>query len=124
VISFTVETDGRLPSGQSLQEAIAEVDAAADVAYYMINCAHPTHFLAALDGPWVERIRGIRANASTLSHAELDEAETLDAGDPADLGARYAALPLPHLNVVGGCCGTDHRHIAAIAAELKGARPL
>jgi len=118
-ISFTVETDGRLPSGQPLGEAIAHVDAAtgAAPAYYMINCAHPTHFEAVLDGPWVERVRGLRANASRLSHAELDAATDLDAGDPLDLGARYAALTakLPRLNVVGGCCGTDHRHVAAIA---------
>ena len=118
-ISFTVETDGRLPSGQSLGEAITHVDAAtgAAPAYYMINCAHPTHFEAALDGPWVERVRGLRANASRLSHAELDAATELDAGDPLDLGARYAALTakLPRLNVLGGCCGTDHRHVAAIA---------
>ncbi|MBE2320675.1 homocysteine S-methyltransferase family protein [Solirubrobacter sp. CPCC 204708] len=121
VISFTVETDGRLPSGQALGDAIAEVDAAAWPAYYMVNCAHPTHFEAVLDGPWASRVRGVRANASTLSHAELDEAEELDAGDPADLAARYATLPLT-LNVVGGCCGTDVRHVAAIADELKGAR--
>jgi S-methylmethionine-dependent homocysteine/selenocysteine methylase len=117
VISFTVETDGRLPSGQPLGDAIAQVDAAADVAYYMINCAHPTHLQHALDGDWTERVRGVRANASALSHAELDEAETLDAGDPHDLGARYAELPL-RLNVVGGCCGTDVRHVAAMATSL------
>jgi S-methylmethionine-dependent homocysteine/selenocysteine methylase len=121
VISFTVETDGRLPSGQPLGEAIQQVDEATGgaVAYYMINCAHPTHFEDVLEAgaPWVERIRGLRANASTCSHAELDEATELDAGDPADLGARYAALTarLPKLSVLGGCCGTDHRHIAAIA---------
>ena len=84
----------------------------------MINCAHPTHFADALaeGGAWVERIRGLRANASTKSHAELDEATELDSGDPADLGERYVNLraTLPRLNVVGGCCGTDHRHIAAI----------
>lgn len=118
-ISFTVETDGRLPSGQSLGDAIAQVDDAtgAGPAYYMINCAHPTHFESALDGPWVERVRGLRANASRMSHAELDEAAELDAGDPLDLGTRYAQLRerLPRLNVVGGCCGTDHRHVAAIA---------
>ncbi|MDA0180020.1 homocysteine S-methyltransferase family protein [Solirubrobacter phytolaccae] len=118
-ISFTVETDGRLPSGQALGDAITQVDAATGSApaYYMLNCAHPTHFEAVLDGPWVERVRGLRANASRLSHAELDEATELDPGDPLDLGARYAALTsrLPHLNVVGGCCGTDHRHVAAIA---------
>ncbi len=82
----------------------------------MINCAHPTHFEAVLEGDWVNRIQGLRANASTRSHAELDEAPDLDEGDPADLGARYAALRrrLPRLNVVGGCCGTDHRHVAEI----------
>jgi S-methylmethionine-dependent homocysteine/selenocysteine methylase len=119
-ISFTVETDGRLPNGQDLGDAIQEVDAAtgAAPAYYMINCAHPTHFEAALatGDAWPQRIRGLRANASTMSHAELDEAEELDDGDPEDLGARYAALRerLPRLNVLGGCCGTDHRHVAAI----------
>jgi S-methylmethionine-dependent homocysteine/selenocysteine methylase len=119
-ISFTVETDGRLPNGQDLGDAIQEVDAATGgaPAYYMINCAHPTHFEAALatDEAWPQRIRGLRANASTMSHAELDEAEELDDGDPEDLGARYAALRerLPRLNVLGGCCGTDHRHVAAI----------
>jgi S-methylmethionine-dependent homocysteine/selenocysteine methylase len=121
VISFTVETDGRLPSGQALGDAIAQVDAATDgaVAYYMVNCAHPTHFEDVLtEGePWLERIRGLRANASTCSHAELDEATELDEGDPRDLAERYAALAsrLPRLSVVGGCCGTDHRHVAAIA---------
>ena len=119
-ISFTLETDGRLPNGQALGEAIEEVDEATGrtPAYYMINCAHPTHFDAVLttDEAWRDRIRGLRANASTMSHAELDEAEGLDDGDPHDLGARYAALrtALPRLNVLGGCCGTDHRHVAAI----------
>jgi S-methylmethionine-dependent homocysteine/selenocysteine methylase len=119
-ISFTVETDGRLPSGQDLGSAIDEVDAeiGAAPAYFMINCAHPTHFEAVLEegAGWCERIRGLRANASTMSHAELDEATKLDDGDPADLGARYAKARelLPNLNVVGGCCGTDHRHVAEI----------
>ncbi len=119
-ISFTVETDGRLPSGQELGEAIEQVDreTGGSVSYYMINCAHPTHFESVLeqgDG-WRERIGGLRANASTMSHAELDEAEELDEGDPADLGARYAELRerLPRLTVLGGCCGTDHRHVAEI----------
>jgi S-methylmethionine-dependent homocysteine/selenocysteine methylase len=120
VLSFTVETDGRLPSGTALADAIERVDEATDgaPAYFMVNCAHPTHFADVLeaDGPW-RRVRGLRANASTRSHAELDEAPELDAGDPADLGARYAALRprLPQLNVVGGCCGTDHRHVREIA---------
>ena len=122
VISFTVETDGRLPSGQALSGAIAQVDDDTDgaPAYYMINCAHPTHFENAVAGgePWVRRIGGLRTNASTKSHAELDEAEELDEGDPADLGARHAALRalLPNVNVLGGCCGTDHRHVGAICS--------
>jgi S-methylmethionine-dependent homocysteine/selenocysteine methylase len=78
-VSFTVETDGRLPSGQPLREAIEQVDAETDgaAAYFMINCAHPTHFADVLEpgAPALERIRGLRANASTMSHAELDEAE-------------------------------------------------
>ncbi len=123
-ISFTVETDGRLPSGQTLADAIEQVDADTPPAYFMINCAHPTHFEDVLGdgGAWTERIRGLRANASTRSHAELDEATELDEGDPEDLGARYAALRagLPRLNVVGGCCGTDHRHVAAIRDAWPG----
>jgi homocysteine S-methyltransferase len=120
-ISFTLETDGKLPSGQTLWSAIDRVDAETDgaCAYFMINCAHPTHFADTLgDGGAVrDRIRGLRANASTRSHAELDEAEELDDGDPADLGARYVALraTLPNLTVLGGCCGTDIRHVQAIA---------
>jgi S-methylmethionine-dependent homocysteine/selenocysteine methylase len=124
VISFTVETDGRLPNGQSLGEAIEETDAATDrgPAYYMLNCAHPTHFESVLDpdASWTGRIQGVRANASTKSHAELDEATELDDGDPNDLGARYAVLKqlLPEMNVVGGCCGTDDRHVAKICNAL------
>jgi S-methylmethionine-dependent homocysteine/selenocysteine methylase len=119
-ISFTVETDGRLPSGQQLGEAIEQVDSetGASPSYYMINCAHPTHFASVLERGqgWLERIGGLRANASTKSHAELDDADELDEGDPSDLGVRYAELRecLPRLNVCGGCCGTDHRHVGAI----------
>ena len=123
-ISFTVETDGRLPSGQALGEAIDQVDRETDhaAAYFMINCAHPTHFEHVLEpgASWVARVRGVRANASTKSHAELDEAEELDDGDPDDLARRHDALRrgLPTLSVVGGCCGTDHRHVGAICRTL------
>ena len=123
-ISFTVETDGRLPTGQSLAEAIAQVDAETGnaPAYYMINCAHPTHFADALasGAAWTRRIQGIRANASCLSHAELDGCTELDTGNPVELGAQYRQLQnrLPALNVFGGCCGTDHRHIAEIARQI------
>lgn len=122
VISFTVETDGKLPSGQSLSAAISELDAhSADYPqYYMVNCAHPTHFLPTLYSrpPGFERIRGIRANASAKSHAELDDADELDSGNPLELAENYYELAhiLPRLHVVGGCCGTDVRHIEAISA--------
>lgn len=122
VISFTVETDGRLPCADALGEAIEQVDAQTDgyVAYYMINCAHPTHFRRVLEegGDWRQRIGGLRANASRRSHAELDESTELDTGDPEQLAAEYAELRalLPRLTVLGGCCGTDHRHVEAIAA--------
>lgn len=121
-ISFTVETDGRLPTGETLQSAIEAVDQATSgyPCYYMINCAHPTHFVQVLeaDEPFVQRIHGLRANASRMSHAELNEAPELDIGDPVELGSQYAALRrrLGALNVLGGCCGTDDRHVEQIAA--------
>jgi len=124
VISFTLETDGRLPTGESLADAIAAVDEATDKgpAYYMINCAHPTHFEHVLEagGSWVKRLRGLRANSSRCSHAELDESPVLDTGDPVQLGKEYAAIlrRFPHINVLGGCCGTDHRHVACISDAL------
>ena len=125
VISFTVETDGRLPSGATLEEAIAGVDDATNAApaYYMINCAHPTHFANALTParPWTARLGGVRANASCRSHAELDGAAELDRGNPPELAAEYQLLAerFSHLHVFGGCCGTDHRHISAIAGALR-----
>ena len=121
-ISFTVETNGKLPTGQSLGSAIRIVDGATSAypAYYMVNCAHPTHFAHLLDPQehWVRRIRGIRANASCRSHAELNDSVDLDTGDPLALARSYADLRqrLPHLTVLGGCCGTDHRHVGSIAA--------
>ena len=124
VISYTVETDGRLPTGETLREGIQMVDAATGdgPAYYMINCAHPTHFDDVLPAgeAWVERIRGLRGNASTKSHAELDEATELDDGNPHELGGQYNDLKqrLAHLTVLGGCCGTDHRHVEAICKAV------
>ena len=121
VISFTLETDGRLPSGEGLGEAILCVDALTDdvPAYYMVNCAHPTHLELALEagGRWLGRVRGFRANASCKSHAELDAATDLDDGDPHELASEYATLTarFPELTILGGCCGTDERHIEQIA---------
>lgn len=120
-ISFTVETDGRLPTGDRLADAVTAVDAATGgyPAYYMINCAHPDHFSSSLEegAAWTTRVRGVRANASRLSHAELDAMTELDVGDPAELAALHRGLRerFPNLTVMGGCCGTDLRHVAAIA---------
>lgn len=120
VISFTLETDGFLPSGEGLKETIEWVDAATEnsVVYYMLNCAHPSHFTKVLSAgePWLNRIQGIRANASSKSHAELDESVTLDSGSPISLGKDYRLLHniLPNLNVLGGCCGTNHNHLTEI----------
>ena len=124
-ISFTVETNGSLPTGQTLKAAIDQVDEATSAypCYYMINCAHPTHFEHVIvdGGLWTDRIRGLRANASRKSHAELNESVELDVGDPVELGMQYANLKeqLSHLNVMGGCCGTDHRHVEQIAATCS-----
>lgn len=125
VISFTVETDGRLPGGELLSEAIEKVDSATDsyVMHYMVNCAHPEHFIEEFyePGEWKKRIGGIRANASLKSHAELDESDTLDAGDKNLLAEGYRDLfeLLPSLKVIGGCCGTDHSHIDGICYTLR-----
>ena len=121
VVAFTVETDGRLPSGQPLADAVRQTDDATGgaPAYYMVNCAHPTHFAHILNGVWTGRVRGVRCNASACSHAELDAATALDDGDPADLAADHIRLAERlDLAVVGGCCGTDIRHVAAIADAL------
>lgn len=124
VVSFTVEVDGRLPTGQTIGDAINTVDdeTSGGPAYYMINCAHPAHFIDALskNERWATRIKGVRLNASTLSHAELNEAEELDDGDPVELGALVSKIhkTFTHINVVGGCCGTDTRHISEFAAQI------
>ena len=129
-ISFTVETDGRLVKGETLREAIEMVDRETGNSpeYFMVNCAHPTHFEDALKAgeAWTTRIHGIRANASAKSHAELDESTTLDAGDPSDLGRRYLNLrgAFPQMRILGGCCGTDHRHARAICEACVPLRAL
>ncbi len=126
-ISFTTETDGRLPSGEKLAHAIEATDhaTAGYPAYYMINCAHPEHLAPALNhtGSWQARVRGLRANASRRSHSELDESTDLDAGDPTELAHAYRELRdvFPELAVVGGCCGTDDRHVAAIGRAMEAA---
>ena len=123
VVSFTVETDGRLPDGTPLGDAVRAVDDATGggAAYFMVNCAHPDHVAPGIDvdADWWPRVRGLRANASRLTHAELDASEVLDAGDPVELAGQLAALRHTGLTVLGGCCGTDVRHIAALGAALR-----
>jgi len=125
VVSFTPETNGRLPNGMSLKNAVELTDEATNAgpAYYMINCAHPTHFDHTLTSneKWLNRIGGLRANASALSHSELDEAEELDDGNPSEFGNQHLAMKefLPNLAVVGGCCGTDHRHVHAAHGHFQ-----
>jgi homocysteine S-methyltransferase len=117
-VSFTVEVDGRLPDGTPLPAAITAVDAEGGPDYFMVNCAHPTHIAPGLTdgGEWRSRILGLRANASVLSHEELDAALELDEGDPAELARAQDTLRphLPKLALIGGCCGTDARHVAAM----------
>ncbi|HEX2560946.1 homocysteine S-methyltransferase family protein [Phenylobacterium sp.] len=126
VISFTLETDGKLPTGQGLGEAVEAVDAATGAwpAYYMINCAHPSHFEGTLTegGAWLSRIGGVRANASKRSHQELNDSPDLDDGDPEELGREHAELLArhPQIRVFGGCCGTDDRHVACISRACRG----
>lgn len=125
-IAFTVETDGRLPTGVSLKEAIEQVDAESDgsALYYLINCAHPDHFTSILsDEPWMARLKGVVANASRCSHAELDIAEELDEGDPNELGIQVGGLrkQFSHLTILGGCCGSNLRHMKRILEEAKSA---
>jgi homocysteine S-methyltransferase len=120
VVSFTVETDGRLPDGTPPHEAVVETDQAtgAHPAHYMVNCAHPTHVAPgfASPGQWIARLRGLRANPSPKSHAELNESTTLEAGDPDELAAQLRGLRdrFPHFCIFGGCCGSDHRHAEKI----------
>lgn len=120
VISYTVETDGNLPSGQSLKDAISALDKVTGnyVSYFMINCAHPEHFKGVLntDKSWIKRIKGLRANASKKSPAELNESEILDIGNNAELAKDYCDLRsyLPNLSIISGCCGTDSTHLESI----------
>lgn len=122
VVSFTVETDGRLPDGTALGDAVRAVDdeTSGAAAYFMVNCAHPEHVMPAVEeqADWWPRVRGVRANASRMSHAELDASDVLDDGDPIELGGQLVALRRHGMNILGGCCGTDARHIRQVASRL------
>ena len=124
-ISFTLETDGRLPTGQTLADAVQEVDRKTQSGpiYYMINCAHPSHYdtTMPIGAEWTKRVRGMRANASRRSHQELNDSPELDAGNPLELGGEYRDFRHnhPQITVLGGCCGTDHRHMESISLACR-----
>ena len=118
-MGWLAETDVDMVTAMTFTQSDEATAGAA--AYFMVNCAHPDHFAGALvDSDWARRIRGLRCNASRMSHAELDECEVLDDGDPVELGASYRRLrqEMPWLNVFGGCCGSDLRHVTEIARAV------
>ncbi len=120
IMSLVVETDGCLSDGTKLVDAIDEIDGvtASTAMFFMVNCAHPTHFSGVFGNH--PRLRGMVANASSCSHAELDEADELDDGDPVELGSQIAEIARqnPSVQVIGGCCGTDMRHLKSMVSEL------
>jgi S-methylmethionine-dependent homocysteine/selenocysteine methylase len=124
-VSFMVDSRGRLTTGPPLKEAVEAVDEQAGDArpdFYGINCAHPVEFEPALvEGPWLERVRSLRPNASMAEKQALCQIGHLEAGDPELLGAHLAGLAkrLPHIDVWGGCCGTWDDHLGAIARRLR-----
>ncbi|MDX6699650.1 MAG: homocysteine S-methyltransferase [Solirubrobacteraceae bacterium] len=124
-LSFMVDPAGRLLTGPTLKDAVEAVDEQAGDArpdFYGINCSHPIEFEPALvDGPWLQRIRSLRPNASMAEKQALCQIGHLEAGDPEALGAHMGALArrLPHIDVWGGCCGTWDDHLRAIARRLR-----
>lgn len=124
-VSFMVDRTGRLTTGSTLKDAVEAVDEQAGASrpdFYGINCSHPSELEAALvPGPWLERLRMLRPNASPADKQELCEIGHLESGDPAELGDQLAALGerLPQVDVWGGCCGTWDDHLRALAQRLR-----
>jgi S-methylmethionine-dependent homocysteine/selenocysteine methylase len=123
VVSFLVARGGRLKGGETLQEAISRVDSASGnaPAYFMINCTHPTEFEPGLvPGDWIMRLGGFMPNAVAMETVDLCKLGHLEDGDPVELGAQMSTLArrFPHINVWGGCCGTDSRHIGEITRRV------
>jgi homocysteine S-methyltransferase len=127
VISFVIRPDGTLLDGTPLHRAIDQIDSTTEHPpfFYLINCVHPSVFARGL-GRETEisksirkRVLGLQANTSSRSPEELDGLEQLDGSDPDKFAEEM--LDLHHqfgIKVIGGCCGTDHRHIHAIAARF------
>lgn len=127
VISFFVARGGKLKGGETLEDAIAQVDAATGhaPAYYMVNCTHPTEFEPGLtEGDWTRRLGGFMPNAVAMETLDLCKLGHLEDGDPEELGGQMARLAerFPHINVWGGCCGTDGRHFGEITRQVGAAR--
>ena len=132
IISFTLQRNGRLMDGTALHDAITAIDTLSSPPplCYMANCVHPRIVAEALSCPWNQtetvrtRFLGIQANASPLSHAELDHAVELHQSPPEDLARDMAFLHKRFgLRLFGGCCGTDDRHMEAIARVLRSLCP-
>jgi S-methylmethionine-dependent homocysteine/selenocysteine methylase len=124
-LSFMVDASGTVLTGLTLQDAVEAVDAEAGDArpdFYGVNCSHPDEFEPALTpGPWLERVRSLRPNASRADKQSLCTIGHLESGDPEELGRQVGALVrrLPHVDVVGGCCGTWDDHLRAMAEQLR-----
>jgi homocysteine S-methyltransferase len=127
-VSLTLTPEGRLRSGPSLREAVERVEEATEggAAWFGTNCSHPLEFEPALAdaGPWLERLRYVRPNAARMEKIALCSLGHLEDGDPVELGEQMAevARMLPRTDIIGGCCGTDERHLAEIARKVNAVR--
>lgn len=123
-VSLTLSSEGRLRSGPTLREAVEAIDAETGgaAAWMGTNCSHPMEFFPALDdaGPWLDRLRYFRPNAAMMDKLALCKLGHLEDGDPVELGGQMAdlALRLPRADILGGCCGTDERHLGEIARSV------
>lgn len=124
---FSLDSSSRLNTGPSLRDAVIETDSQTGNAplFYGLNCSHPVEFEPALEpGDWIDRLRSIRPNASKMEKIALCKLGHLEDGDPDELGAQMGDLArrYPHMDIMGGCCGTDERHLSRIAEAVKAAR--
>ena len=125
-ISLTLDSSSKLRSGPSLAEAITTIDKEPDQSpeYYLINCSHPVEYEPAIEpGEWIERIRGVRPNASKMEKIALCKIGHLEDGDPEELGTLCGDLArrYPHMDIWGGCCGTWDKHLDEIARNVRAA---
>jgi S-methylmethionine-dependent homocysteine/selenocysteine methylase len=127
-VSLSLTTEGRLRSGPSLREAIEAIEEATDgaAAWFGTNCAHPVEFEPAFAdaGSWFDRLRYIRPNAAKMDKIALCSLGHLEDGDPVELGGEMGEIArrFPRADILGGCCGTDERHLSEIAQNVNTVR--